>query len=186
MILALILSAHADPIRTTQLPQSFTYSFDYPTVPGAVGQTLFTFDTAVRDTSTIVCSDLPGCMDGTFFTGNGGEGVFTTDLSLVNCTAAPPPSMPTTGFNFVPQTCDVEQSLDLLYDVTGTNYLGAALCGSVTVDVVYACAGPPFNACLPDPAGFINRTYTFAPEPMSGTIEGVFFGSTVFGTFEEL
>jgi hypothetical protein len=184
---ALSTASYADPIRTTQMPHVLDFDFDFPAVPGASGQTFWTFDNAVRDTSTIVCSDLPGCMDGTFTSGNSGEGTFSTDLQLINCTPAPPPAMPTTGFNFVNQTCDVNQLLTVEYFFVngdpGPVYTGAATCGEANVDVVYACAGPPFNACLPTPAGFINRTYTYAPTLFSGDIAAV---GGVNGTWFEL
>lgn len=185
MILALILSAQADPIRTTQLPQTIDFSYDYPTVP-ASGVTTFTFESAARDTSTLVCSDLPGCMDGLFSTGNGGSGDFSTDLVLDNCSPAPPPGMPATGINLVPQTCDVIQILDLVYAGTGANYLGEGTCGTADVDVAYACAGAPFFYCIPTPIGILNRTYTFAPEPLEGTVDAVFFGAPVSGVWEQL
>jgi hypothetical protein len=173
--LFLLLSvAHADPIRSTEPLHVMDFDFDFPGVPAA-GQTSWSFTNMVRDTSTIVCSDLPGCMDGDMTSGNGGSGTFSTDLELINCTLAPPPSMPTTGFNFVNQTCDVNQLLVVDYDyvggLQGPIYEGAATCGEASVDVVYACAGPPFSACLPTPAGFINRTYTYAPTLFSGTID---------------
>jgi hypothetical protein len=87
----------------------------------------------------------------------------------------------------VNQACDVNQLLELTYvyvgGTLGPTYTGDAMCGEANVDVVYACAGPPFNACLPTPAGFINRTYTYAPVPFTGTIAAP---GGVMGTWMEL
>ncbi len=179
LVLMILNIAAADPLRTTALPQTLTFAFDYPGIVS--GQTTFSFLSAARTTSTPVCADLPGCMGGNFATGNGGTGIFNTDLTL-DCAPTAPPVDPVDGFNFVPTTCDVLQSLDLFYNDTGALYTGGALCGTAAVDVVYNCSGPPASTCLPNPVGTANRVYALGPLPFSGTID--VFGTP--GTFQEL
>jgi hypothetical protein len=185
MIIALLAAqSFANPIQHNQLPQTFDYSFEYPAV-GVQGVTSFTYEAATRFSNTDLCADLPGCMTGTFYTGNGGVGVFITDLERINCDPAPPPTNPNNGVNFVETTCDVNQTVSLVYNDIGAVYEGEAVCGQVTGEVIYTCVAGTVNICL-GPQGFVDRTYTLNPENFSGTITATNSSGTFAGAWMEL
>jgi len=156
----LSLPAHAEPFGINAIPYTTTFNFNW-TSPVSSGSTPFTFETAVRDSASVLCGDVAGCMDGDFSTGNGGVGTYFTDLYTLNCALDSPPSG---GVDWVPYTCDLHQSIDLSYATTSAAYSGSAYCGEAKGEVlVIGTLVIPITQ---------NRTYTYLPGLFTGTLSG--------------
>ncbi len=191
LVLLSVQSADARGFSVADIPYTTTFSYTWTGVSS--GSTTWSFDTAIADntgSATRLCKDTDGCLDGTFSTGNGGTGTYSTEVTVNfpdDCTAVPG-TFQTVGQRYR-QTydCDLFQSLSATYDTTGATYNGVAYCGETRATLT-----------LNDPDGVTDSgdetihsvqgspTYTYAADPYSG-VTSAFIGSTNYqGTFSEL
>ncbi len=178
MLIAIIsmFSAHAGALDVGSVPASMTFSFDWGV---ATGNTTFTFLDATPSNDSFICSNITGCFDGSFLTGNGGTGTYVASVYDASCVLTNTPSGGS-GFVTVPDgiTCDVFQDNVITYDVTGAAYDGTAYFGTVAAPAIYRCRSfGCFYRGVPDGGWNV----TFDPGPYSGTLSGP--GT---GTFVEL
>lgn len=182
--------AHATSFTDNDVPIDFDIEFTYTSPVSFTNDTNFEFDNVTPDNSTTLCLTSELCMTGDFTTADGGEGPFTATAVRDNCTASPPPGSPPDGLNYVSRTCDVYQTLDLVFeyvsacsgDYTGAEYSGQAYYAEVTEDQLYYCVS---GACLS--LGFVNQSYDVNAGLFSGDIGGTLCATTnIVGTFTEL
>lgn len=122
MFLMMLTSAMALPFQSSGSTSTSTFAFDW-TLPGggsAAGSTSYSFTDSLISTGGL-CTMFPGgCSSGTFITGNGGDGLYSTTLSESTCTTR------NFGFNV---RCRVFQSLSFSYNGTGALYSGSGRLG---------------------------------------------------------
>jgi hypothetical protein len=163
LALASLGAADAAPFATSDIPYTTTFSFDWTGIVS--GSTTYTFETQTRVTASTVCDDVPGCMFGDFTTGNSGEGSYSTDLRVDNCTTVAGPFAGPFGSVYFDIECDVTQTLEFTYvDTTGAplaTYEGEAICGTLNAERYF------FFGFL---VGTFNRSYSVVPGLYSGTM----------------
>ncbi len=176
MWLFALFSAHAGAMDVAGIPATMTFSFDWGV---STGDTTFSFQTATPDSGTFICGNITGCFDGTFLTGNGGDGTYVSSVYDANCVLDNPP---TSGSGFVTVTdgltCDVFQNTRLTYNITNAVYDGDAYWGTVTTDAIFRCR--PFG-CAYRGVPATGWNVSFLPGPYNGDLSGP--GT---GTFTEL
>ena len=107
----LVAPADAASFGTSQLPYTTDFDFTWTTAGGdplVSSTTAFTFDTATRYESGNACRNIEGCMDGTFYTGNGGTGTFSTRVVVQpvgSCTVTAGPNPGPLGSTYYSVQC---------------------------------------------------------------------------------
>lgn len=113
---ALSTSAFAEPVEDSMYPHTKSFTYDWAPIPAAT--TTFTF----TSTSTVTsgqCGNLNAdlgldyCHNGTFTTGNNGNGTFTTRVERYSCSTTNTGSI--FGFYARIQECDNRQRLVATY-----------------------------------------------------------------------
>ena len=177
---ALSTPALAEPFSDSMLPHSTNFSFNWSSV-GVSGTTSFEFSSTTPVTSG-QCGNIfnslgeEWCHNGTFTTGNLGNGTFTTRVQRHSCVNSS--TTPIFGFYFNVDTCQNRQRLVATYQYvspapTPAVYNGVAALGTATR--ARFCF---FTAC----GSFGSWTYTPTPQ---GDFPGNLSGPAT-GTFTEL
>ncbi|MEZ4320925.1 MAG: hypothetical protein R3F61_25835 [Myxococcota bacterium] len=178
-------AAEARSFNAASIPYTTTLDFTWDAPISASGSTTFTMTNITTTvTSTQICRDTNGCLNGDFLTGNGGTGDYRIRVSFDffdDCVATGV-QVPIGGSGQYRQkyTCDLYQSMELRYHDTEARYLGEAYTGTVDIDFRFADA----MATTPNQARNY-RNYVYVVAPFTGSIAASNIYGSFTGSFDE-